>query len=53
MNTPIIYRLDKKQLINQLKAMQDAYIELWLNLNDKSYITLKDRFNINKMRTKN
>lgn len=46
-------RIDKKQLINQLRAMQDNYIELWVNPEDKQYITLKDRYNINQMKTKN
>ena len=49
----ISIRLDKKQLINQLRAMQDSYIELWINTKDLSSITLKDRFNINRMITKN
>ena len=46
-------RIDKKQLINQLRAMQDNYIELWVNPEDKQYITLKDRYNTNQMKTKN
>jgi len=49
----ISIRIDKKQLINQLRAMQDSYIELWINSKNLSSITLKDRFNINKMITKN
>ena len=49
----ISIRLDKKQLINQLRAMQDSYIELWINSKNLSFITLKDRFNLNKMQTKN
>lgn len=49
----ISIRLDKKQLINQLRAMQDSYIELWINSKNLSSITLKDRFNINRMTTKN
>lgn len=46
-------RIDKKQLINQLRAMQDNYIELWVNPENKQYITLKDRYNTNQMKTKN
>ena len=49
----IIIRIDKKQLINQLKAMNDSYIELWINTKNLTTITLKDRFNINRMTTKN
>lgn len=55
MKIPEIYsiRVDKKQLINQLRAMYDNYIELWINTDDLRTITLKDRFNTNTMRTKN
>lgn len=49
----ISIRLDKKQLINQLRAMQDTYIELWINTKNLTTITIKDRFNINRMTTKN
>lgn len=49
----ISIRLDKKQLINQLRAMQDSYIELWINSKNLKTITIKDRYNINKMTTKN
>ena len=49
----IAIRLDKKQLINQLRAMTDSYIELWINSKDLTSITIKDRSNINKMITKN
>lgn len=49
----ISIRLDKKQLINQLRAMQDGYIELWINTKNLTTITIKDRFNINRMTTKN
>lgn len=49
----ISIRIDKKQLINQLRAMQDSYIELWINNKNLTTITIKDRFNINKMTTKN
>ena len=49
----ILIKLDKKQLINQLRAMQDSHIELWINSKNLSFITLKDRFNLNKMQTKN
>ena len=46
-------RIDRKQFINQLRAMSDNYIELWINSKNLSFITLKDRFNMNRMRTKN
>ena len=49
----ISIRIDKKQLINQLRAMQDSYIELWINSKNLTTITIKDRFNINRMTTKN
>ena len=49
----ISIRIDKKQLIKQLQAMQDNYIELWINSKNLTSITLKDRYNINRMITKN
>jgi hypothetical protein len=49
----ISIRVDRKQLINQLRAMQDSYIELWINSKNLTTITLKDRFNLNRMKTKN
>lgn len=49
----ISIRIDKKQLINQLRAMNDTYIELWINTKNLTSITIKDRFNINRMTTKN
>lgn len=49
----ISIRIDKKQLINQLRAMNDSYIEIWINTKNLTTITIKDRFNINKMTTKN
>ena len=49
----ISIRLDKKQLINQLRAMTDTYIELWINTKNLTTLTIKDRYNINKMTTKN
>ena len=49
----ISIRMDKKQLINQLRAMNDSYIELWINTKNLTTITIKDRFNINRMTTKN
>ena len=49
----ISIRIDRRQLIKQLQALQDSYIELWINTKNLSVITLKDRFNMNKMQTKN
>ena len=46
-------RVDRKQLINQLKALNDNYIEIWINPENRNYITLKDRCNTNQMKTKN
>lgn len=52
-NTFITIRIDKKQLINQLRAMYDNHIELLIDTDNTNYITIKDRFNLNKMSTKN
>lgn len=49
----ISIRLDKKQLINQLRALQDNYIELWINSKNLKSIILKDRYNLNRIVTKN
>ena len=49
----ISIRIDKKQLIHQLRAMNDTYIELWINTKNLTTITIKDIFNINRMTTKN
>ena len=49
----ISIRLNKKQLINQLRAMSDSYIELWINSKNLSSIIIKDRNNLNRMITKN
>ena len=49
----IFIRLDKKQLINQLRALQDNYIELWINSKNLKSIILRDRYNINRIITKN
>jgi hypothetical protein len=49
----ISIRLDRKQLINQLRALQDNYIELWINSKNLKSIILKDRYNINRIITKN
>lgn len=46
-------RLDRKQFIKQLQALQDSYIELLINSNNLHIITLKDRYNFNQMVTKN
>lgn len=46
-------RLDRKQFIKQLQALQDSYIELLLNSNNLHTIALKDRNNLNQMTTKN
>ena len=49
----ISIKIDKKQLINQLRAMTDSYIELWINTKNLTTITIKDRYNFNQMVTKN
>ena len=49
----ISIKIDKKQLINQLRAMTDSYIELWINTKNLTTITIKDRYNYNQMITKN
>jgi len=47
----ISIRVNKKQLINQLRAMQDNCIELLINTKDTKVIMIKDRYNLNKMIT--
>ena len=39
----ISIRINKPQLIAQLRALQDNIIELWINPKNLRYITLKDR----------
>lgn len=46
-------RLDRKQFIKQLQALQDNYIELLFKSSNLNTITLKDRNNLNQMTTKN
>lgn len=46
-------RLDRKQFVKQLQALQDSYMELLINSNNLHTITLKDRYNFNQMVTKN
>lgn len=46
-------RIDRKQLINQLRALSDNYIQLHINSKDLSWLEVADRFNRNRMKTKN
>lgn len=49
----ISIRIDKKDLINELKAMKDNYVELWINTNNLSTLTIKDRFKTITTKTRN
>lgn len=46
-------RLDRKQLIKELQAMNDSYIELWINTKNLSTIQIKDRYKIITTKTRN
>ena len=53
-NSPeLSIRVDKKQLINQLRAMTDNIIEIWIDPKNLRFVTLKDRYNVNNMSTRN
>ncbi len=45
--------VDRKQLINQLRALSDNRIQLSLYSKDLTWLELSDRFNRNRMTTKN
>ena len=45
--------IDIKQLINQLRALSDNYIQLSINSKDLSWLEVADRHNRNQMTTKN
>lgn len=45
-------RIDKKALINELRAMNDNYIKLEIDIDDLTTITLKDSRKIITTRTK-
>lgn len=49
----ISIRIDKKDLINELRAMKDNYVELWINTNNLSTLTIKDRFKTITTKTRN
>jgi len=49
----ICIRIDKNQLIKQLRALNDNYIEIWINSKNLRTIKLRDRNNLNCMQTKN
>jgi hypothetical protein len=49
----IILRVDKKSLINKLRGMEDNYIELWISPENKRTLTIKDRFGMSIITTKN
>ena len=45
--------VDRKQLINQLRALSDNYIQLSINSKDLTWLELSDRHNRNRMTTRN
>ena len=49
----IFIRIDKKDLINELRAMKDNYVELWINTNNLSTLIIKDRFKTITTKTRN
>ena len=49
----ISIRIDKKDLINELRAMKDNYVELWINTNNLSTLTITDRFKTITTKTRN
>ena len=49
----IVIKVDRKQMINQLRALQGNYIDIGINTQNLSTIYLKDYYNYNTMRTKN
>lgn len=49
----ISIRIDKKDLINELRAMKDNYVELWINTNNLSTLIIKDRFKTITTKTRN
>jgi hypothetical protein len=46
-------KVDKKQLINQLKALSDKFVDLHFNTKDLSWLAVADSKNYNRMNTKN
>jgi len=48
----ISIRIDKKDMINQLRAMTDNFIQLIFEPYNKKVIYLKDRTHLNCMQTK-
>ena len=49
----ISIRIDKKDLINELRDMKDNYVELWINTNNLSTLIIKDRFKTITTKTRN
>lgn len=49
----IMLRIDKKQFINELRAMNDNFVELWIDTTNKKSIQIKDRFKIITTSTRN
>lgn len=49
----ITRKVDKRQLINTLRATTNTYVDIIVDVNNSNYITIKDNYNINQMRTKN
>lgn len=49
----ISIKIDKKDMINQLRGLKDNYIELLINPNHLTTISLKDRTHYYTIQTKN
>ena len=49
----ISIRIDKKDMINQLRGLSDTYIELLINPEHLKTISLKDRTHYYTIQTKN
>lgn len=45
-------RIDRKDLINQLRGLKDPTIELWVNPNNLKVLQLKDSDHIYAVKTK-
>lgn len=49
----ISIKIDKKDMINQLRGLKDNYIELLINPNHLTTISLKDRTHYYTIQTRN
>lgn len=51
-NNILTIRIDKKDMINNLRALTDNYIELVINTTNLKSLSLKDRTHFNTLQTK-